>query len=145
MSHSLSRPARFRPAPAAHRGHVRDTAFAVVLFFAALFFAAAVVSGFGFGAAFPGAVATITAGVAPGHRAGLMASIFVVGYLAFSLPSVAAGIAIGRFGLVRTAEVYGAVVALLALVALAALLRARRRLAQQQASDEVAVPEVLAA
>ncbi len=44
MSHSLSRPARFRPAPAAHRGHVRDTAFAVVLFFAALFFAAAVVS-----------------------------------------------------------------------------------------------------
>ena len=44
-----------------------------------LFFVAAVVSGFGFGAAFSGAVATATRGVAPGNRAGLMSSVFVVG------------------------------------------------------------------
>jgi MFS family permease len=111
----------------------------------ALLFTSSVFSGFGFGAAFLGSVATITAGVAPGHRAGLMASIFVVGYLAFSVPSVIAGIAIGEFGLLRTAEVYGAVVALLALVAVAALLRARRRLAQRPADDGTAVREVLAA
>ena len=84
------------------------------------------VTGFGFGAAFLGAVATITRGVAPGHRAGLLASIFVVGYLAFSVPSIAAGIAVGEFGLTRTTEVYGAVVVVLALVAVAGLLRARR-------------------
>jgi hypothetical protein len=74
-----------------------------------------------------------------------MASIFVVGYLAFSLPSVAAGVAIGEFGLIRTAEVYAAVVVLLALLAVAALLRSRRRLAQRPAAEAPAAPEVLAA
>ncbi|WP_246064106.1 MFS transporter [Blastococcus colisei] len=93
---------------------------------APLLFTAAVVTGFGFGAAFLGAVATITHGVAPGSRAGLLASVFVVGYLAFSLPAIAAGIAVEEFGLTRTTEVYGAVVVLLALLAVAGLLRARR-------------------
>jgi MFS family permease len=92
----------------------------------ALLFTSAVVTGFGFGAAFLGVVATITSGVAPGHRAGLLAAIFILGYLAFSLPSIAAGIAVGEFGLTRTTEVYGAVVLLLALLAVAGLLRARR-------------------
>src|SRR3954451_9411618 len=78
-----------------------------------LLFTAAVVTGFGFGAAFLGAVATITAGVAPGFRAGLLASIFVVGYLAFSLPAIVAGIAAGHIGLTRTTEVYGAAVVVL--------------------------------
>ena len=91
-----------------------------------LLFAAAVVTGFGFGAAFMGAVATITRGVAPGHRAGLLAGIFVVGYLAFSLPAIAAGIAVSEIGLTRTTEIYGAAVVVLALLAVAALLRARR-------------------
>jgi MFS family permease len=112
---------------------------------APLLFASSIVSGFAFGAAFLGAVATITAGVAPHHRAGLMASIFVVGYLAFSVPSIVAGTAIGTFGLVRTTEVYAAVVVLLALLAVAALLRARKRLARQVGGREPAVPEVLAA
>ena len=93
---------------------------------ATLLFVAAVVTGFGFGAAFLGAVATITRGLAPGHRAGLLASVFVVGYLAFSLPAIAAGIAVDTIGLTRTTEVYGAAVVVLALLAVAALLRARR-------------------
>jgi len=92
-------------------------------------FVAAVVSGFGFGAAFLGAVATITAGVASGHRAGLLASIFVVGYLAFSIPSVVAGVAVGAIGLQRTAEIYGVVVIVLVLVALALLALRRRKAA----------------
>ena len=110
-----------------------------------LLFIAAVVTGFGFGAAFFGAVATITAGVAPGHSAGLLASVFVVGYLAFSLPSIAAGIAAGEYGLTRTTEVYSAVVVLLALLAVAALLRARRTVGtftpavQSEVRDEVPV------
>jgi MFS family permease len=98
-------------------------------------FAAAVVTGFGFGAAFMGAVSTITRGVAPGHRAGLMAAIFVVGYLAFSLPAIAAGIAVGAIGLTRTTEIYGAVVVVLALVAVAALLRDRRSVAATVAAE----------
>jgi hypothetical protein len=91
----------------------------------ALLFVAAVVTGFGFGAGFLGAVATITAGVASGYRAGLLAAIFVVGYLAFSLPAIAAGIAVGSIGIERTAEIYGVAVIVLALSA-AALLLLRR-------------------
>ena len=105
---------------------VTGTLVALFTTSAALLFTAAVVTGFGFGAAFLGAVATSTAGVAPGYRAGLLAAIFVVGYLAFSLPAIVAGIAAGHIGLTRTTEVYGAAVVVLALVALAGLLRARR-------------------
>jgi MFS family permease len=89
-------------------------------------FVSAVVTGFGFGAAFLGAVATITLGVDAGHRAGLLAAVFVVGYLAFSLPAIAAGIAANEAGLTRTTEVYGVTVVVLALLAVVALLRARR-------------------
>ena len=92
----------------------------------AALFVAAVVTGFGFGAAFLGAVATITAGVASGYRAGLLASIFVVGYLAFSVPAIAAGIAAGDVGLTRTTEVYGGLVVALGVLAVTGLLRARR-------------------
>jgi hypothetical protein len=49
MSQSLAQTARLRPAPA-HRGHVRETALAVALFFAALAFAAAVSAPAGNGA-----------------------------------------------------------------------------------------------
>jgi MFS family permease len=121
------------------------TLVALVATSVGLLFTAAVVAGFGFGAAFLGAVATITRGVAPGHRAGLLASIFVVGYLAFSVPAIVAGIAVGEFGLTRTTEVYGAAVVLLALSAVAGLLRARNRLAQPSAAERTAVPEVMAA
>jgi MFS family permease len=91
-----------------------------------LLFVTAVVTGFGFGAAFLGAIAAVTRGVAPGHRAGLLAAVFVVGYLAFSLPSIAAGVAVSAVGLARSAEIYGAAVVLLALLAVVALLRSRR-------------------
>ena len=102
----------------------------------ALLFAAAVVTGFGFGAGFLGAVATITAGVASGYRAGLLAGIFVVGYLAFSLPSIAAGIAVGSIGLERTAEIYGLAVIVLTLSAVALLVLRRPATAPAPAAAE---------
>lgn len=105
---------------------VGGTVGAVFAVSPALLFVSAVVTGFGFGAAFLGAVATVTRGVAPGHRAGLLAAVFAVGYLAFSLPAIAAGIAVGALGLTRTTEIYGAAVIALALLAVVGLLRARR-------------------
>jgi MFS family permease len=90
-----------------------------------LFFAAAVVSGFGFGAAFLGAMATVTRGVAPGERAGLLSAVFTASYLAFSLPAIAAGIAATHVGLRLTAEVYSGTVIVLALAAVAGLLLRR--------------------
>jgi predicted MFS family arabinose efflux permease len=100
-----------------------------------LFFVAAVVSGAGFGSAFLGAMATVTRGVAPGERAGLLSSVFVVSYLMFSVPAIAAGVAAGHLGLATTAEVYGAAVIVLALSAAAALLVRRRPGATAQEQD----------
>ncbi len=106
-----------------------------------LFFASAAVSGAGFGAAFLGAVATVTAGVAPGHRAGLLSSVFVVGYLAFSVPAIVAGVAVGAVGLQVVSEVYGAVVILLALgAALGLRLSDRRRRLDAAHTEEPSEP-----
>jgi MFS family permease len=96
-----------------------------------LMFVAAAVSGFGFGGAFLGAMATVTAGVDPGQRGALLAAVFTASYLGFSVPSIAAGIAAGHIGLERTAQVYGAGVIVLALLAVAGLaLHTRRPTAQ---------------
>jgi predicted MFS family arabinose efflux permease len=124
---------------------VAGTVSALFATSAGLLFISAVVTGFGFGAAVLGAVSTITRGVAAGHRAGLLAAIFVVGYLAFSVPAIAAGLAVGTFGLTRTTEVYGGIVVVLALLAAGGLLRARRALAQPAAGERSEVSEVLAA
>jgi MFS family permease len=123
---------------------VVGTVIAVAADGLALLFVAGVVTGFGFGAAFLGAIAMITHGVAPGHRAGLLAATFVVGYLAFSVPSILAGIAIGSVGLARTTEVYGGVDIVLALIAAvsAALRLHRKRKPVEPARPE---SEVLAA
>jgi hypothetical protein len=75
-------------------------------------------------------MATVTRGVAPGERAGLLSSVFVVSYLMFSVPAIAAGVAAGKIGLERTAEIYGAAVILLALSAAASLELRRRRAAE---------------
>jgi MFS family permease len=104
-----------------------------------LFFAGAVLSGLGFGSAFLGATATITRDVPAGERGGLLSSVFVVGYLAFSVPAIVAGLVVDTVGLQTTAEVYGVVVVVLALVAVAGLLR-RRRAERRSAGVERAEP-----
>jgi MFS family permease len=121
---------------------VTGTVAAVLTGSLVLLFAGAVVAGLGFGGSFVGALALITAGVAPGHRAGLLASTFVVGYLAFSLPAIAAGIAIPAVGLARTTEVYGGVVIVLALIAVTSVtvrLRRSRRPVDVAAADSEAI------
>jgi MFS family permease len=110
----------------------------------AVFFAAAVVSGLGFGAAFLGAMATVTRGVAPGERAGLLSSVFVVGYLAYSVPAILAGFAAAEIGLQTAAVVYGAVVIGLALVTVTGL-QLRRRSDRRQAAPVAGPAEVVAA
>jgi MFS family permease len=99
------------------------------------FFAATAVAGVGFGAGFQGAIRSVVPLAAPHERAGVLSVLFLVSYLALGLPAVGAGILVGHGGgLLRIAEGYGGVVALLALVALAGQLattagRRRRRTA----------------
>lgn len=85
---------------------------------ASVFFVGTLVAGTGFGTGFLGAFRTLAALAAPEQRAELLASVFVVSYLAFSLPAIAAGLLVPRLGLRQTATGYGVVVVVLALVVL---------------------------
>ncbi|PXY20995.1 MFS transporter [Prauserella muralis] len=98
---------------------------ALLLPSAPLFFAATVVSGFGFGASFLGAFRTATGLAEPGGRAALVATIYTASYLAFSLPSLGAGLAATHLGLLPTATGYG--LALIGLAVLALVARWLRR------------------
>ena len=90
------------------------------------FLLAAVVAGSGFGTSFLGIMRSITPTVGPEQRGELFSSVFVVSYLAFGLPAVAAGFAAPRLGLETTATIYGlAVVVLSAAAALARALTTR--------------------
>lgn len=93
----------------------------------ALFFVGSVLAGFGFGAGFSGAFKTVVSLAPPTERASLIAAVYVLSYLGFSLPAVAAGVAVTHAGLLPTTNVYGSVVAALALVAMALTLAERIR------------------
>ena len=80
------------------------------------------VAGVGFGLAFQGSFRMITALAKPDDRAGLVTAIYIVGYLAFSVPALIAGAATTHFGLHPTALVYSASLAALAAAAVGILL-----------------------
>jgi MFS family permease len=93
---------------------------------AAAFLTGAAVGGAGFGAGFLGAYRTLSALAPPNQRAGLIAAIFIVSYLALSVPVVVAGVATTHFGLHRTALVYCGTLAVLAAVAAGSFVFRRR-------------------
>ena len=88
----------------------------------AAFLAGTAIAGAGFGLAFLGSFRMITALAEPDDRAGLVAAVYIVGYLAFSIPALIAGVATTRFGLHATALVYAASLAALAAAAVGLLL-----------------------
>jgi MFS family permease len=78
----------------------------------------AVIAGVGFGASGRGTFGTVAKIALPAERGGLFAAFYVISYLAFSLPALAAGLADNALGLRPTAIVYGAAVLLLSLCAI---------------------------
>jgi predicted MFS family arabinose efflux permease len=88
----------------------------------AAFLAGTGVAGVGFGLAFQGAFRMILSLATPSQRAGLVTAVFAVGYLAFSVPALIAGVAATKFGLHSTALVYSASLAALVATAIALLL-----------------------
>ena len=85
----------------------------------ALFLVASVFCGLGFGPSFAGIFRALAEAAPVDRRAELVSSILTVSYLAFSLPAIAAGIAVTQVGLQDTAVVYGSVLIVLASLALA--------------------------
>jgi MFS family permease len=93
------------------------TVFAIATTTSASFYAGTVVAGTGFGLVSLGSFRMIPARAEPGERAGLVAAIYIAGYLAFSIPALIAGITTTRSGLHPTALVYTVAVAVLAATA----------------------------
>jgi MFS family permease len=101
------------------------TFFAIATTTSATFLAGTAVTGAGFGLAFLGTFRITTAQAAPGQSAGLVTAVFVVAYLAFSIPALIAGVGTTNFGLQPTALGYCAALAVL-IAAAAGILLLRR-------------------
>lgn len=94
------------------------TVVAVELKTATLFFAATTVTGIGFGLGWLGVLRSLVGQASPTGRGALLAAIFIVAYLSFGLPAVAAGYEVTRIGLHQAALWFGAAVDLLAVAGL---------------------------
>ena len=82
---------------------------------------ALVIAGTGFGTCFYGVLRSIVPVVRPDERGELFAALFTLSYLAFGIPTLLAGMAVGIFGLTSTTLGYGALIVLFS--ATAGLLR----------------------
>jgi predicted MFS family arabinose efflux permease len=82
----------------------------------ALLLTGGVLGGTGFGVAFLGALRTLSAAIPPEHRGSVMSAFYVVAYLSLSLPAVVAGFVVTPLGLESTFEIFGSVVAGIALL-----------------------------
>jgi MFS family permease len=88
----------------------------------AVLFLGTAIAGLGLGPALTGAYRTTVVLVPSGERAGLIAAIYIVSYVALAIPTVIGGITTTLYGLHDTALVYSVVVAGLTAAAAAILL-----------------------
>jgi predicted MFS family arabinose efflux permease len=90
------------------------TLFAVAIGSTLGLYAGSILAGLGFGPAFSGVFRSLAPLAPPDKRGALVASIYVVLYLSFSVPTIIAGIGVGSYGLRDTTYAYGISVMLLA-------------------------------
>jgi predicted MFS family arabinose efflux permease len=82
----------------------------------AAFLAGSILAGAGFGAAFLGGLRALTAAIPHQHRAAVMSAFYVATYSSLSLPAVLAGIVVAHVALPTTFELFGGIVAAIALI-----------------------------
>jgi MFS family permease len=88
-------------------------------------YAGSIIAGLGFGPAFSGAFRSLAA-LAPSDKRGeLLATVYIVVYVSFSVPTIIAGVAVTHFGLRGTTYAYG--LAVMALAAVTTVAVSRRR------------------
>lgn len=93
-----------------------------------LFFTGTAIAGSGFGGGFQGGLRTIVPLAGPAERAGVIAVIYVISYLALGLPAIGAGVLVVHTNVTHTALVFGlGVIALAATTAAAIGLNGRMR------------------
>jgi MFS family permease len=89
------------------------------------------VAGTGFGAAFSGSMRTVMPQAEAHERAGLLSAFYVQGYLSHCVPAILTGVAAPIAGLPLAADVYGAVVIVLALGSLLVMFRSGTEIPQR--------------
>ncbi|MDX6691410.1 MAG: hypothetical protein QOG15_2867 [Solirubrobacteraceae bacterium] len=94
-----------------------------------LFLAGAIVGGAGFGVSFLGALRALSGAIPPEHRGAVMSAFYVVAYASLSVPAILAGVLVTPVGLQPTFEIFGSVIAALALVVAVLAWRTRPRVA----------------
>jgi hypothetical protein len=133
--------ARTAPWIGAGVGSIALAAGMVLIVFAAArdssaaYLAGSILAGAGFGAAFLGGLRALTAAIPQQHRAAVMSAFYVAAYTSLSLPAVLAGIVATHISLQSTFEIFGSVVAAIALTVALEAWRTRptRRAALQTA------------
>jgi MFS family permease len=93
----------------------------------ALLMAGAVIAGAGFGVAFLGSLRALSVAIPNEHRAQVMSAFYIVAYASLSLPAVLAGIVVTPLGLESTFEIFGSVIAAIALILAVEATRTRPR------------------
>ncbi len=94
---------------------------------AVLFFAATAIAGAGFGAGFQGGLRTIVPLAGPAERAGVIAVVYAISYLALGLPAIGAGVLVVHSTVTHAAMLFGlGVIALAASTGAAVLVNGRR-------------------
>ncbi|MFF3646485.1 alpha/beta fold hydrolase [Streptomyces sp. NPDC002564] len=83
-----------------------------------LYVTGSLIAGFGFGATFRSAVHALGQAAPPARRGQVFATMYIVSYLAFSVPALAAGLAAERYGLKPTAVAFASLDIALVLLAL---------------------------
>ena len=91
----------------------------------ALYVIATLVAGAGFGVAFLGALRALSIAIPAEHRSSVMSAFYIVAYSSLSVPAILAGVLTTPLGLATTFEIFGSVVAGVALVVAALAWRTR--------------------
>jgi MFS family permease len=113
---------RFGPRSATALGAALLATGMVLIVLAALwassgyFIAGSVLAGVGFGLAFLGGLRGLITVIPPESRGSVMAAFYIVAYTSLSVPAVLAGVVVPHLGLRTTFEVFGSIVALIALL-----------------------------
>ncbi|MDQ2724104.1 MAG: MFS transporter, partial [Actinomycetota bacterium] len=112
---------RSRPWVGATGGSVALAAGMVAIVVAAsadsrfLYIAGTVVGGVGFGVAFLGALRALSSAIPPDQRGAVMSAFYLVAYASLSLPAILAGVLVTPIGVRSTFEIFGTLIATLAL------------------------------
>jgi MFS family permease len=102
---------------------VGATLIAVLYDLTAGLYIGSVIAGVGLGAAFSGIVRSLGPLAPPDKRGALFGAVYIVVYVAISVPTIAAGVASSHYGLRDTTYAYGAVVMALAAATFVAVAR----------------------